>query len=128
MGVIADGDNEVEIDTRQLADVFRAVTGDVDARLEHHPDGSRIEPTRFHTGGIRFDDVPFQRPRPPFRHLAAARVSRAKKENPGFLVTSHHESLALVPDRSSIRPTRSAIWRIIDWRVMSLKGMPDHLL
>ena len=82
--MVADGHDVIDRPAGQLVDVLRALAGDVDARLGHHPDRVGIQPCGLDAGRIGLDRVALQMPRPALGHLAAAGVARAKKQNRRF--------------------------------------------
>jgi hypothetical protein len=62
------------------------MTANIDASFLHHLDGTRIQPMCLQPGAFYFVPIITERLQPTIRHLAAARVSCAKKINEFFVI------------------------------------------
>jgi len=68
-GMIADGNDKVERNMQQFADMSRTMMRDINTHLGHHLDGARIKTMRFNAGRPDLDPVAFKIPRPSLSHL-----------------------------------------------------------
>lgn len=72
IGVTANHDYIVELNTRQLVQKFGTVTGNIHSRFGHDLYRIRILSVSLDSGGISLDDVVFYASAPAFGHLTAA--------------------------------------------------------
>jgi hypothetical protein len=76
----ANCNHEFKFVLEQFPDSFGCVSGNINAGLAHHGDGSRINNLFFSSGGENLETVSVSMPRPAFGHLASAGIVRAKKQ------------------------------------------------
>lgn len=80
VGVIADGDDDIEFCVFEFVDVLGFLAGDVDTGFGHDFDGIGVEAVGFDAGAVGGDGVAFEVAGPSFGHLAAAGVSGTEEE------------------------------------------------
>ena len=83
----ADSNDDLERLIPEICDGLAAVCRDIDADFSHDLDRERIQAVRFDAGAERLDVVAEQVPAQPFRHLAAAGIPGAEKQDPAFVAS-----------------------------------------
>ena len=107
MSVSTNGYHIIKIQRRQFRDQFGFLCGNIHSGLRHHLNGVRIQSMFFDAGGKNFHHIIFQGARPAFRHLAAAAVAGAEKQD------FHHKRIPIVRVIVMTIPTSRTIATII---------------
>lgn len=80
-GVVADGDDVVEMLAGEFVDRFRAVLRDIDADLAQDFHGKTIQSNRVRAGAKDFEAIPSQVAQDAFCHLAAGGIAGAEDQD-----------------------------------------------
>ncbi len=84
IGVAAQRDHIIRAIQEFCIDGLRGMLRNIHTRFLHRSYGARIETMRLDAGAVNFHPVAAEMLAPPFRHLTAAGVPRAKKVNDPF--------------------------------------------
>jgi hypothetical protein len=96
VSMATDRDDNIKMNIAQVIDMLTFMSRDIDPRLRHHPDGIRIETMGFNPGREGIKQLTPEMAAPPFRHLAATRISGTEKQ---YFPPGHHD---LFPSRTGL--------------------------
>jgi len=82
LGIIAQGDDQVKGLTGEILQGLGSVGGNIHPHLLHHLDRSGVHRARICACRESLHPVPQKVTGPPLRHLATARITRTKEEDP----------------------------------------------
>lgn len=88
IGMIADGDDVIEIIAQEFFKGLGSLVRNVDAKLAHHRDGLGSNKSRIRAGAENFKAVASEGSEQSFRHLATSGIAGAKEED-ALTVTYH---------------------------------------
>jgi hypothetical protein len=92
LGMVAKGDDIIELDGGQFLDVFGPLARYIHAHLGHHPNGIRIQSIGSYPSRIGFDLVGFQGFGPSLGHLTATGIACAKKKDFPFSALARRQN------------------------------------
>lgn len=110
IGVSANRDDRVDRAIEELAQMLRAVFGDIDVDFAHDLKGQRVNiACGLGAGARHLDDITSHRAKNAFGEMAAARIAGAQNKNKRF-GGGHGRSLFPGDDRAFARSRVSKLW------------------